>query len=141
MIKFEKLPENILSKIPEIKKILKEDNNVIFSYIFGSLAKEKIQPLSDIDIAIYTKDTADIANYKLRLFDKVTKILGTNELDLIILNNAPISLVGRILQDKQILVDKQPFLRHSYESVALRKFFDFKVKEDTLFSLRYKIGR
>lgn len=141
MIKFEKLPADILSRIPEAIKVLSEDNNVIFAYLFGGLAKGKVEPLSDIDIAVYLKDTDILAEYKLMLFDKLTDALGTNELDLVILNTAPLSLTGRVLQKKEILVDKTPFQRHLYESVTLRKFFDFKIKEEMYFSRRYGIGR
>lgn len=144
MIKFEKLPQNILSRIPEVKKVLEQDNNVIFSYIFGSAAKTDVKllsPLSDIDVAVYIENTVNLPNYKLQLFDRLTDAFGTNELDLVILNTAPVSLAGRILQNRQILTDKKPFLRHSYESITLREFFDFKIKEDIFFSLRYQIGR
>ena len=141
MIKFESLPVDILSRIPEVKRVLAEDNNVVFAYIFGGLAEGKIKPLSDIDIAVYLKNTDNLAEYKLSLFDSLTNTLGTSELDLIILNTAPISLTGRVLQNKQILIDKDPPIRHSYESLVLREFFDFKIKEEALFLMRYGIGR
>ncbi len=141
MIKFERLPADFLLRIPEALKVLSEDNHVIFAYLFGGLAEGKVNPLSDIDIAVYLKDTNNLAEYKLTLFDKLTDALRTNELDLVILNTAPISLTGRVLQKKEILVDKNPFQRHLYESVTLRKFFDFKIKEEMFFSRRYGIGR
>ena len=47
-----------------------------------------------------------------------------------ILNATPLSVAGRILQNRQILADKEPFRRHIYESVTLREFFDFKIKEN-----------
>ncbi|MDH5202854.1 MAG: nucleotidyltransferase domain-containing protein [Nitrospirota bacterium] len=141
MIKFERLPANILSRIPEVKRVLAQDDNVIFAYIFGGLAEGKDKPLSDIDISVYLRDTDNLAEYKLQLFNMLADVLGTSELDLIILNTAPISITGRILQNKQILVDKEPSVRHAYESLTLRKFFDFRIKEDALFSMRYGIGR
>ena len=141
MIKFEKLPADILSRIPEAKRVLSEDDNVVFAYIFGGLVEKKIKPLSDVDIAVYLSNTDDLAEYKLHLFDKLSNALRTSEIDLIILNNAPLSITGRILQNRQILLDKNPPVRHAYESLILRKYFDFKVKEDALFSMRYGIGR
>lgn len=141
MIKFERLPINILSKIPEAKKVLVNDDNVIFAFIFGGLAEGKVKPLSDIDIAVYLRNTDKLAEYKLYLFDSLTDALGTNELDLVILNTASISIAGRILQNKQTLIDKEPPVRHAYESLTLREFFDFKIKEDALLSMRYGIGR
>ena len=140
MIKFEKLPEDILTKIAEGNKVLLDDDNVIFAYLFGGLAEGKVTPLSDIDIAVFLKSTHDVAEYKLGLFDRLSDSLGTSEIDLVILNTAPISLTGRILQKKQILIDKDPPRRHIFESVSLRKFFDFKIKEDMYFLRRYGIG-
>ena len=140
MIKFEKLPEDILTKIAEGNKVLLDDDNVVFAYLFGGLAEGKVTPLSDIDIAVFLKSVHDAAEYKLGLFDRLSDALGTCEIDLIILNTAPISLTGRILQKKQILIDKDPPRRHIFESVSLRKFFDFKIIEDKYFLRRYGIG-
>ena len=141
MIKFEKLPDNILLRIPFAQKLLLAENNVIFAYLFGGLVDGKVKPLSDIDIAVYLKETKDPAEYKLQLFNRLTDALGTDELDLVILNRSPISLNGRILQKKKILVDKDPFQRHLYESLTFRNFFDFKKKEEAYFLRRYGIGR
>jgi len=141
MIKFEQLPSDVLSRIPEAKTVLAADDNVVFAYLFGGLASGKPRPLSDVDIAVYLQKTDNLAEYKLDLFHRITSALGTTELDLIILNTAPVSITGRILKNKEILVDKNPSLRHSFESLTLRKSFDFKVKEDTFFSVRYGIGR
>ena len=141
MIKFERLPTDILSKIPDVKRILLQDHNVIFAYLFGGLSEGKVKPLSDIDISVYVRDTGNLAEYKISLFDRLTDSLSTNELDLIILNMAPVSIAGRILENKLILVDKDPPIRHAYESLTLRKFFDLRVKEDAFFSIRYGVGR
>lgn len=140
MIKFEKLPENIMSRISKVAEVLTKEENVLFAYLFGGLARGDASPLSDVDIAVYLRDTQNLADYKLSLFDKLTDALGTSELDLVILNTAPTSLAGRILQNKRILIDKEPFKRHEYESVTLREFFDFSIKEKSIFLSRYGIG-
>jgi predicted nucleotidyltransferase len=141
MIKLEKLPPDILSRIPGARKALLEDKNVIFAYLFGGLAAGRVQPLSDVDIAVYAANAGNLAEYKLALFDKLSDALGTSELDLVLLNTAPISLAGRILQNKQLLVDKKPLRRHQYESLTLREFFDFRIMEEAFFTRRYGSGR
>lgn len=140
MIKLEKLPSDIWARIREAEGVLALDSNVVFAYLFGGLAKKEPRPLSDVDIAVYVRDTKNLAECKIRLFDKITNVLETDELDLVILNTAPISITGRILQDKLTLVDKEPFLRHRFESLKLREFFDFKIKEETFFARRYGVG-
>jgi predicted nucleotidyltransferase len=141
MIKFEKVPSDVLSRLPEAERALSLDDNVIFAYLFGGAASGKITPLSDIDIAVYVRDTGNMAEYKLDLFDRLSEALGTTEVDLVILNQASTSIAGRVLGSRRILVDKEPFERHRYESLVLREFFDFKVKEDDLYYRRYGIGR
>jgi uncharacterized protein len=140
MIKFEQLQKDAPTRIPLVKKVISEDDNIVFAYIFGGLASGNLKPLSDMDIAVYLRETDSLAEYKLDLFHRITGAFGSNELDLVILNTAPVSIAGRILQNKQILADKNPLSRNSFESVTLRKFFDFKVKEKTIFLLRYGIA-
>jgi hypothetical protein len=141
VIKFEKLPVNILSRIPRAREVLSADGRVLFAYLFGSFATGRANPLSDVDIAVYLNETGELAEYKLALFGRVTDALGTAELDLVVLNTAPISIAGRVLQNRQLLVDKDPFRRHAYESLTLREFFDFRVMEEEFFTRRYGSGR
>ncbi len=141
MIKFETLPSDIIHRLDGIKKILIEDENIVFAYLFGGLAKGEVHPLSDIDLAVYLKHIDGLAAYELQLFDKITDVIRTSEMDLVVLNTAPISLIGRILQSKEVVVDKEPFSRHAFESLKLREFFDFRMKEDSLLTRRYGLGR
>lgn len=131
----------MLLNIPMAKEVLERDKNVVFAYLFGGLAKGRVMPLSDVDVAVYLNSMENLPQYKLELFDMLTDALGTSEVDLVVLNKAAISLVGRILAGRQVIVDKQPYRRHRYESVALREFFDFRIKEDNIFSSRYNLGR
>lgn len=138
MIRYKKLPEDILKKINLLSDLFIDDPNIVFAYLFGGLLKERPNPLSDADIAVFVKNTKKL-DY-LELFNKITNALGTDEVDLVILNTSPLSLTGRILQERRVLIDKDPFLRHRYESLTLRKYFDFKVKEGSILKRRYGIG-
>jgi predicted nucleotidyltransferase len=102
------------------------------------LLGDQRKPLSDVDLALYVKNIKQL-NY-LSSFSKISHILCTDEIDLVVLNSAPISLAGRVLQKRKILIDKDPFLRHQYESRILREFFDFTIKENDILHKRYGIG-
>ena len=138
MIRFKKIPEDIHQKIDLLTDLFMEDSNIIFAYLFGGLVRDKRKPLSDVDLGIYVKNIKGL-NY-LSLFSKISQILCTDEIDLVVLNSAPISLAGRSLQKRKILIDKDPFLRHKYESRILREFFDFTIKEKDILHRRYGIG-
>lgn len=138
MIRFKKVPEYIFQRIDLLTDLLTEDSNTIFAYLFGSLVKNKKKPLSDVDLGVYVKYIKKV-DY-LSFYEKISNILRTDEIDLFVLNTAPISLTGRILQKRKILIDKNPFLRHRYESRILREFFDFSIKEREILQRRYGIG-
>jgi len=116
---------------------LKNRQKVVFAYLFGSLARDKVLPLSDIDIAIYLKEGVDLDKEKMSILQNLIDLLGTEEIDLVLLNTAPLTLKARIVEDKKILVDKEPFLRHSFESLVLREYFDFSKKEEQIFKRRF----
>ena len=140
MVRRDPLPADILEKLPAAGRLLEAVPDVVFAYLFGGLARGAPKPLSDVDIAVYLRDAARAADAKQILFDSLTDALGTVELDLIILNTASISLVGRIIQGRKILVDKDPFIRHVFESAKLREFFDFRIREDAFFERRFRNG-
>jgi hypothetical protein len=139
MIRFDKLPDDILSKLPAAQEVLAADENVIFAYLFGSLARKNVHPLADVDIAVYLRDMNARAEYRLDLFSRLSDSLETAELDLVVLNAAPISLAGRILMHKLVLVDKRPGRRCAYESLTLREFYDYRIKEEAYFKVRFGI--
>jgi len=138
MIRFKRIPENIHQKMSPLNDFFLNNPNIIFAYLFGGMVKDRPSPLSDVDIAVYVKDVKKL-DY-LEMFGKVADILGTDEIDLVILNSAPLSLTGRSLQGRKVLVDKEPFVRHLFESRILREFFDFTVKERDILKRRYGIG-
>ncbi len=115
-----------------------KDSNILFAYLFGGLARGRFSPLSDIDLALFLKNEKR-TDY-LERFGTISEILGTEEIDLVILNKAPLCLSGRVLQSRKVLVDKAPFVRHRYESLTLRMFFDFSIKEREILHRRYGIG-
>ena len=115
-----------------------EDSNIVFAYLFGGLARNQRKPLSDVDLGIYVKNVKKL-DY-LSLLRKISETLCTDEVDLVVLNSAPNSLAGRIIQTRKLLIDKEPFLRHKYESQTLREFFDFSIKEREILKRRYGIG-
>ena len=138
MIRLKRIPENIHQRMGSLTDLFRADPNIIFAYLFGGLLKERVNPLTDVDLSVYVRNRKKL-DY-LELFGKIARILRTDEIDLVILNDAPLALAGRILQNRRVLMDKKPFLRHKYESLILREFFDFTIKERNILKRRYGIG-
>lgn len=90
----------------------------------GGASAGRLSPLSDVDVAVYLEETVDPLKGRLEAIGAVTRHLQTDEVDLVVLNTAPTSLIGRILQTRRVICDRNPVRRHHFESLALRSLFD-----------------
>ncbi len=141
MIRLSKLPENIMFLIPDAVDYLQSRRDVLFAYLFGSLAKGNITPLSDVDISVYLSEKSGHTHRKMDILGALADILNTDEIDLVLLNNAPLTLRIKILENKKLIVDKAPFFRHKYESLTIREYFDFSTHERAILEKRFLYGR
>jgi predicted nucleotidyltransferase len=140
MIRHNKLPANIEDLIPKALTYLQSMPDILFAYLFGSLGKGKHFPLSDVDIAVYLKEPLDVPEKKMEILGALIDILQTDEIDLVVLNNAPLPLKMRILESRKVVVDREPFLRHNYESLTMREYFDFSILEKQILNRRFLGG-
>jgi predicted nucleotidyltransferase len=140
MIKYSTLPKNIEVLMNKAVNYLCSKTDVLFAYLFGSLARGKPLPLSDVDIAIYLSEGANILQAKMDILGKLIEILETDEIDLVILNKAPLTLKMKILENKKVIADNSPFLRHRYESLTMRQYFDFSLIEMDILERRFLLG-
>jgi hypothetical protein len=116
---------------------LESDPSVVFAYLFGSLARGTAGPTSDIDIAVYLKAGTDCAEVKLSLLEKLIDALGRDRLDVVTLNTAPLPLQARVIRCNRILLDRAPHVRHAFESLVLREYFDFSRFEEEILRRRF----
>ncbi len=125
----------------QIITTLSQRESIVFAYLFGSIITEFITPMSDIDIAVYLNTNVNISEERLGLIGDLMTTLKTDDIDLVILNSAPLTLKARIILNKEILIDNSPPLRHSFESLVMRQYYDFSIKENNIFERRYSVGR
>jgi len=140
MIRQKPLPTDIATRLSDLGRALESCPAVVFAYLFGGAARGDLTPLSDVDLAVYVAETADLIEARLDVVGAVTSHLGTDEVDVVILNTAPTALVGRILGTRRVILDREPFRRHRFESLRLREYLDFRIFEHRLLSRRYPGG-
>jgi len=140
MIKCKNLPANIDDLIPKAVIYLQSMSDILFAYLFGSFGRGKHFPLSDVDIAVYLKDPAVVRERKMEILGGLIDILQTDEIDLVVLNSAPLPLRMRILESKRVIVDREPLVRHHYESLTMREYFDFSILEKEILNRRFLGG-
>ncbi len=103
---------------------------VLFAYLFGSVATGRMHPHSDVDVAVYI-DPAERARDSLALSLDIAARLsgasGVGAVEVVVLNDAPLRLRGRAVQERRVLFSRDEPTRVEYESRTLREFFDYQI--------------
>ena len=106
------------------------DSPVLFAYLFGSVAAGRNGPHSDVDVAVYLEPSVDADRFldlRLSLAGRVAEASGLGNVDLLILNEAPLRVLGRAIQERVVLYSRDEPARVRFESRCLREFFDFEI--------------
>ncbi|MCD6484985.1 MAG: nucleotidyltransferase domain-containing protein [Candidatus Odinarchaeota archaeon] len=109
--------------ISKLKEILEPDENILFAYLFGSLARGQTHTYSDIDVAVYVK-TLTPDEY-LRIFKKLSRSFE-KDIDLIMLNDAPPLLRHKVIYEGVLIFCKDSKLHYKFVSSTLIEALDFK---------------
>jgi predicted nucleotidyltransferase len=101
---------------------------VLDAYLFGSRATGRAQPHSDIDIAVYVDERRAIDSgygYAADLTTHLMGELGTNAVDLVVLNQAPPVLYHRVLRDGRRILSRDLRATTTREGYALSRYCDY----------------
>jgi len=101
-----KLPPNVTDRIPALIERISKDPDVIALFAFGSLASDTLKPLSDLDFGILVSGKIG----KQKRFDKHLELIGlfnevlrTDEVDLIMMNDAPMRFSHNIIKSGKLM--------------------------------------
>lgn len=98
------------------------------AYLFGSQATGRARPHSDIDIAVCVDDASlrgPEYGYAAGLTAHLMSALGTNDIDVVILNGAPPVLYHRVLRDGRRILSRDPRATAAREGYALSRYCDY----------------
>jgi uncharacterized protein len=104
-----------------VRSILASSEDIVFAYIYGSFARG--EAVRDLDVALYTTEDKDF------LFaTDVAELLRKNtgfEVDVTVMNHAPVALQFAILRDGLLLFSKDEALRTALIEKASRQYWEY----------------
>lgn len=116
--------------VENIIKVLAEESDILFAFLFGSYAKGTQDDKSDIDIAVYLKDESILERvplYPSRLAIKIEKVLDKKKtVDVRILNGSTLRFRSQVLRFGKLLHSKDEKKRIEFETSSLLQYYDFK---------------
>lgn len=121
--------------IKRIVKYFRGREEVSALFVFGSIAKERQMPESDIDIAVLV----DERKLGGRSFEKLKRqyyaaspYFSMRAVDIVVLNTAGTFLKYQILKNGHVLFDRNRRLRVRFAARALTEYLDFKYNMDIM---------
>ena len=121
--------------LARLTSALKGREEILEAYLFGSHARGQAQPHSDIDVAVYIDEAlADDGawGYQAQLTTDLMAVLGTNHVDVVVLNRASILLYHRVLRDGVRLLSRDLQATTIRAGQALSRYFDFLPQLDKM---------
>lgn len=111
-----------------LTRALEPRPEILDAYLFGSQARGDAGALSDIDVAVFIEEDLAVSGaygYDAELITDLMTELGTNDIDVVLLNRAPPLLYHRVLRDGKLLVTRDLAATTTRAGYALSRYFDF----------------
>ncbi len=111
---------------------LNEQTHVKLAYLFGSRAEGKEGKLSDIDIAVLLDESLskkERVDLQLKLISTLTRTLKMEWVDLIVMNDAPLSLNYEIIKANHPLLVRDKEEKIDFEHKILSRYLDRRYYE------------
>jgi predicted nucleotidyltransferase len=113
--------EKIVNRISSY--LIERYGEIIAVYLYGSF--NTAGQFSDIDLAILVDSPPDDPLFfEINLETELEKVVKY-QVDVRILNQAPLSFCQEVIRSGTVLVDRRPNLRADFQGKVLKQYFDF----------------
>ena len=102
---------------------------VQFACLYGSHARGQANTLSDVDVAVLIDRATDRKEYfdlRLTLIGDLSALIKNDDVDVVVLNEAPLALQYRILRDGISLYCRNRDRLTEFSARAISEYLDFK---------------
>jgi len=113
-------------------------------YLFGSIVSGRTRPDSDVDIAVLVADRAirrDSFQYRLNMITDLMDLLKREDVDLVLLNQAPPLLAHRVLSKGQLFFERSAAARVRFQVQTVNRYLDTQPMRDLYLSYLKKHAR
>lgn len=105
-----------------LRTVLAEEPHVVFAYLFGSMARGRARPSSDVDVAVMLDGEDGEALARIRA-DLATAV-HPRRADVVALRGAPVALAYRVRRDGVLLLSRDERAREDHDARAIDRYLD-----------------
>lgn len=120
--------------IAAARQVLAEDPHVRWAYVFGSVARGT--GYRDLDVALMPGP--GMPSGGVAWGERIARLEAAAgcKVDLVDLSCADLPLLGPMLLDRVVVVDREPSARHSFEAETTSRWLDFKPSYEEFLRVR-----
>ena len=125
----EKPPEVNEHTLAETTRRFARHPEVLVAYLFGSQARGRPTPFSDVDFAVLLSGAVpreSHLDYRIALTQELTRIFRSDEVQVVILNQAPPLLAYKVIFEGKPLLCRDELARLRFRTDATRRYLDTK---------------
>lgn len=114
----------------EAREFLREKEEILLAYLYGSAAKNDLRRGSDIDLGVLVKDMEEKDPlYEARLARRLKEKTGAErEIDVRTLNGRKLLFLHQVLKYGKCIFSRDEKTRVEFETRVMKKYADFKPK-------------
>jgi len=121
--------------IEVLREFMSRQPDVRLAYLFGSYGRGTANALSDVDVAVLMAghlSSREQGRARVRLMADLMAALGREDVDLVILNQAPLLLRHRVLRDGRLLFAADERERVHFTADTYQRYLDHRYMYDVL---------
>jgi len=125
----EKPPEVDDRTLAETSEVFARRPEVLVAYLFGSHARGRPTPISDVDFAVLLSEAVpreSYLDYRIALMQELSRIFRSDEAQVVILNQAPPLLAYKVIVEGKPLLCRDELARLRFRTDATRRYLDTK---------------
>jgi predicted nucleotidyltransferase len=115
------------AKLGRLARRWAADTTVAAAYLYGSRARGTARPNSDVDLAVILASALSAQERwqrRLALLESASAELGSDAIDLTVLEDAPAPVAHRAIRDGSLIVDRDARRRVAVVEDVFRRFLD-----------------
>jgi predicted nucleotidyltransferase len=121
------LPSDLDARLSGLAAAWRDDADLAAAYLFGSRARGDAGPRSDVDLAVILRtglDADERWRKRLELIGRASEALGTDAVDVLVLDDAPSAVGHRVLRDGRLICERDPARRTAVAEDVMRRYLD-----------------